>query len=194
LISVEVAELAAALEREKTQAEQLKNWSTQRQQSLMERRQKLLKHLGGSPGDMTRRTVRELPSDPQVARLRADLENMRVTHQREMRLAETKERELRDKVQLLETEGTRLHSQIVEGEKRVRQIEELEEQLQQRDHDMALERKSREEEREQFEANQRALLARIETLERAAKSGAPEGLQSAEARNVKLASWMRLKN
>ena len=132
LINAEVTELAAALEREKTQAEQLKNWSTQRQQSLMERRQKLLRHLGGSPGDMTRRTVRELPSDPQVARLRADLENMRVMHQREMRLAETKERELRDKVQLLETEGTRLHAQIIEGEKRVRQIEELEEQLRQR--------------------------------------------------------------
>ncbi|MDD3583733.1 MAG: hypothetical protein PHG74_06925 [Kiritimatiellae bacterium] len=194
LINAEVTELAAALEREKTQAEQLKNWSTQRQQSLMERRQKLLRHLGGSPDDMTRRTVRELPSDPQVARLRADLENMRVMHQREMRLAETKERELRDKVQLLETEGTRLHAQIIEGEKRVRQIEELEEQLRQRDHDMAAERKSREEEREQFEANQRAFLARIETLERAAKSNTPEGLQSAEARNVKLASWMRLKS
>ena len=193
LINAEVAELAVSLEREKTQAEQLKTWSAQRQQSLLDRRQKLLKHLGGSPGDMTRRTVREQPSEPQIARLRADLENMRVTYQREMRLAETKERELQDKVRLLETEGARLLSQIVAGEKRSQQIEELEEQTRKREHELAVERKNRDEEREQFEANQRALLMRIETLERAAKPSTPEEQQSAEARSVKLASWMRLK-
>ncbi len=145
LINAEVAELAVSLEREKTQAEQLKTWSAQRQQSLLDRRQKLLKHLGGSPGDMTRRTVREQPSEPQIARLRADLENMRVTYQREMRLAETKERELQDKVRLLETEGARLLSQIVAGEKRSQQIEELEEQTRKREHELAVERKNRDE-------------------------------------------------
>ena len=193
LIAAEVAELASSLEREKTQAEQLKTWSAQRQQSLLERRQKLLKHLGGSPGDMTRRTAREQPSDPQAARLRADLENLRVTYQREMRLAETKERELQEKVRLLESESSRLLSQIVAGEKRSQQIEELEVQTRQREHELAVERKNREEEREQFEANQRALLMRIETLERAAKPSTPEEIQSSEARSVKLASWMRLK-
>ncbi len=193
LISAEVAELAVALDREKAQSEQLKTWSVQRQQSLLERRQKLLKHLGGSPGDMTRRATREQPSDPQGARLRADLENLRVTYQREMRLAETKERELQDKVRLLEAESARLLSQIVAGEKRSQQIEELEEQARQREHELAAERKNREEEGRQFEANQRALLVRIETLERAAKPSTPEEIQSAEARSVKLASWMRLK-
>jgi len=193
LINAEVAELAMALERERAEAEQLKNWSAQRQQSLLERRQKLLKHLGGSPGDMTRRTVREQPSEPQIARLRAELENMRVTYQREMRLAETKERELQEKVRLLEAEGTRLLSQIVAVEKRSQQLEELEAQIRQREHELAVERKNREEEREQFEANQRALLMRIETLEKAAKPSTPEEQQSAEARSVKLASWMRLK-
>lgn len=193
LIGAEVAELASSLEREKAQAEQLKTWSAQRQQSLLERRQKLLKHLGGSPGDMTRRTAREQPSDAQAARLRADLENLRVTYQREMRLAETKERELQEKVRFLETESSRLLSQIVAGEKRSLQIEELEEQTRQREHELAVERKNREEEREQFDANQRALLMRIETLERAAKPSTPEEIQSSEARSVKLASWMRLK-
>jgi hypothetical protein len=34
---------------------------------------------------------------------------------------------------------------------------------------------------------------RIETLEKAAKPTTPDEIQMAEARNVKLASWMRLK-
>ena len=84
-------------------------------------------------------------------------------------------------------------SQIEAGEKRSQQIEELEEQTRKREHELAVERKNRDEEREQFEANQRALLMRIETLERAAKPSTPEEQQSAEARSVKLASWMRLK-
>jgi hypothetical protein len=193
LINAEVAELAAALEREKTQAEQLKTWSAQRQQSLQERRQKLLKHLGGSPGEMTRRAVREQPSDPQLARLRAELENLRVTYQREVRLAETKEREWQERLNALESEGTRLRAQVVAGEKKAQRVQELEELAGRREHELVLERKNREEEREQFEANQRALLMRIETLERSAKPGTPEEIQSAEARSVKLASWMRLK-
>ena len=193
LIKAEVAELATALESERALSEQLKTWSVQRQQSLLERRQKLLKHLGGSPADMTRRAGRDQASvDLQAARLRAELESLRVTHQREMQLVETKEREWQERIRGLETEESRLRAQVGVGDKKALRVQELEELVGMREHELASERKNREEEREQFEANQRTLLMRIETLERA-KPNTPEEAQSAEARNVKLASWMRLK-
>jgi hypothetical protein len=193
LIDAEVSELGAALEQEKAQAEQLKAWSAQRLRSLQERRQKLFLHLGGSPGEMTRRAVREQPSDPQIARLRAEVENLRVAYQREVRLAETHEREWQERKRVHESEEVRLRSQVVAGEKKAQRVQELEELVRERERELAAEQKNREEEREQFEANQRALLMRIETLERAARPSTPEERQSSEARTVKLASWMRLK-
>ena len=193
LIKGEVAELATALESERALAEQLKTWSVQRQQSLLERRQKLLKHLGGSPADMTRRAGRDQASiDLQAARLRAELESLRVTHQREMQLVETKEREWQDRINALQSEEIRLRAQVNVGDKKAQRVQELEELVGMREHELASERKSREDEREQFESNQRTLLMRVETLERA-KPNTPEEAQTVEARNVKLASWMRLK-
>ena len=193
LVKAEIDELAKAMELERSHVDQLKEWSAQRQSALMERRQALLKHVGGSPGEMTRRTVREQPSDPQAARLRAELENLRVTYQREVRLAEARERELQDKVRVLESESSRLLGQVVEGEKKAQLIQELQELARRREHELADERRNREDEREQFTANQQALLLRIDALERSAKPTTPEETQSSEAHTVKLASWMRLK-
>ena len=193
LVKAEIEELSKTMDLERSHVEQLKELSVKRQQILMERRQTLLKHMGGSPGEMTRRAVREQPSDPQVARMRAELENLRVTYQREVRLSETKEREHQDKVRVLESESSRLLGQVVEGEKKGQRVQELEDLLRRREHELSDERRNHKAERDQFVASQQALLMRIETLEKSAKPATPEETQSAEAHNVKLATWMRLK-
>lgn len=193
LLRAEIDELAQSMESERTHIEQMKEWSTRRQQALVERRQVLLKHMGGSPAEMTRRAGREQPSDAQSARLRGELENLRVTYQREIKFAETRDREFHDKVRVLEAECGRLQAQAIEGEKNAQRLRELEESLRRREHELADERRVRDAEREQFLSNQQALLNRIETLERSARPLTPDEAQAAEARNVKLASWMRLK-
>lgn len=193
LLRAEIDELAQSMESERAHIEQMKEWSARRQQALIERRQVLLKHMGGSPAEMTRRAVREQPSDAQSARLRAELENLRVTYQREVKFAETRDRDFHDKVRVLEAECTRLQTQAVEGEKSAQRLREIEEVLRRREHELSDERRVRDAEREQFLSNQQALLNRIETLERSGKPSSPDELQAAEARNVKLASWMRLK-
>lgn len=193
LVKTEIDELSRAMERERSHVEQLKEWSALRQQALAERRQTLLKHMGENPVEMTRRAVREQPSDPQVARMRAEIESLRVTNQREARLAETMDREFQDKVRVLESESARLMSQVIEGEKRGLRVQELEEQIRRREQELSDERRNRDAEREQFQASQQALLKRIETLEKSAKPSTPEEAQLAEAHNVKLASWMRLR-
>lgn len=192
LLKSEADELAKSLEMERAHAEQMKEWGA-RQQSLAERRQALLKHLGNSPGEMTRRSVREQPSDPQTARLRAEFENLRVTRQREQLLAEERDRDLQAKLRVFEAENARLQEMAVDGEKVSRRVQELEDLLRRREHELSDERKNREAERDQFQGSQQTLLMRIESLEKNAKPVTPDEIQSSEARNVKLATWMRLK-
>lgn len=194
LVKTEVSELSEIMESERSHIERLKELSLQRQQKLMDRRQKLLKHVGGSPNDMARRAGREQPSDSQLARLRAELENLRVTYQREVKFAETKERDYKEKIDLLENDSNRLKAQTAELEKNAQEYQEAHELLQRREAELSEERRSREAEREQFQSNQRALLKRIDNLEKHHRVASPEEIQSTEARSVKLASWMRLKH
>ena len=193
LAAAEVDALAKTLESEREHVEQLKEWSVQRQQALAERRQTLIKQLGSSPSDMTRRAVRERPADPNAARLRMELDNLRIVHQRELRQAEERERDMQRKLRVFEAEASKLQGQATEGEKMGRRMQDLSEALHKREQELADERKNRDGEREQLQGSQQALLMRIETLERAAKPSTPDEIQMAEARNVKLASWMRLK-
>ncbi len=193
LAKAEVDELAKAMEGERAHVEQLKEWSAQRQQALVERRQTLLRQLGGSPAEMTRRSVREQPSDPNAARMRMELDNLRIAHERELRQAEDRERDMQRKLRVFEAEASKLQGQAIEGEKNGRRMLDLSELLHKREQELAEERKNRDAEREQFQGSQQALMMRIETLEKAAKPGTPDEIQMAEARNVKLASWMRLK-
>ncbi len=193
LMKAEADELAAGIERERTYMDQLKEIGGQRQQALLARRQLLVKQMGGSPAEMTRRVAREQPSDPTAARLRTELENLRVTYAREVSQAEERERGMQRKLRVLEAESEKLLGQAAEGEKTSRRLHEVEEVLRKREQELADERKNREAEREQYQSSQQALLMRIETLEKGLKPTTPDAIQSSEARNAKLASWMRLK-
>ncbi|MDD2455733.1 MAG: hypothetical protein PHG71_06865 [Kiritimatiellae bacterium] len=193
LVKAEVSELSEIIEAERSYIEGLKKLCLQRQQKLLDRRQKLLKHVGGGPNEMARRSGREQPSDAQLARLRADLENMRVTYQRELKFAETKERDYKEKIELLEKDANRLKTQMSECERNDEALKETLETLKRCEADLSEERRAREAEREQFRSNQQALLKRIDTLEKQYRVSSPEEIQSTEARSVKLASWMRLK-
>ena len=193
LVKAEVEELTKTMELERAHVEQLKEWSLRRQQALVERRQTLLKQLGDSPAEMTRRTLREQPSDPNAARLRAELDNLRVAHERELRLAEDRERDSQRKLRVLEAEAAKFQGLALEGEKMGRRMQEMSELLRKREQELSDERKNREAEREQFQGSQQALLMRIDSLEKASRPSTPDEIQSAEAKNVKIATWMRLR-
>lgn len=193
LVKAEVEELSKTMELERTHVEQLKEWSLHRQQVLVERRQTLLKQLGDSPAEMTRRTLREQPSDPNAARLRAELDNLRAAHERDLRLSEDRERDSQRKLRVLEAESAKFQGMALEGEKMGRRMQEMAELLRKREQELADERKNREAEREQFQGSQQALLMRIESLEKSSRPSTPNEIQSAEAQNVKIATWMRLR-
>jgi len=193
LMKTEAEEVFKAMEEERRSVEQLKEWSVQRQQALASRRQSLLARLGDSPAEMTRRTLRESPSDPNAVRLRTEYDNLLAAHQRDLRLADDRERDLQRKLRVLESEVGKLRAETVEGERVGRLLQDVKEQLRRREQELADERKNRDAEREQFQGNQQALLLRIESLEKTSRPTTPDEAQSAEARNVKIATWMRLR-
>lgn len=192
LFQNELEALSNEQEAEREHLEQLKRMSMKRMDFIQERKQSLTKQLGSSPADMTRLSVREQPSDPAAARIRSEFDNLRFVHERDMRSAEDRERELLRKVRIHETEANRLKSLALEGERSGKQLQELTEQLHRREHELAEERKTREAERAQFLADHQALVSRLEALESEGQTEPPPS-SSSEGKTSKLPLWMRLK-
>ncbi|MEI7946113.1 MAG: hypothetical protein WCJ02_05430 [bacterium] len=188
----ELDTLGKEQEAERDHLEQLKQMSLKRLDFIQERKQMLTKRLGSSPADMTRLSAREQTTDPAAARIRTEFDNLRFVHERDMHAAADRERELVRKLRLYETEANRLKTLAVDGERFGKQVQDLSDQLHRREHELSEERKVRESERLQFQANHQALVARIETLEREGRTDA-QAAQTTDGKSSKLASFMRLK-
>jgi len=192
LLKQELDILGQDQEVERQHLEQLKQLSAKRLDALQERKQTLTRKLGTSPAEMTRLSAREQTSDPASARIRTEFDNLRFTHDRDMRAAEERERELKRKLQAAETEANRLKTLAREGERSDKKVQELSEQIHKREFELSEERKVRESERLQFQSNNQALLARLESLERSGKRE-PQEAPAVEEKTSNLANWMRLK-
>jgi len=192
LLKRELEVLSQEQESERQHLEQLKQLSSKRLDDLQERKQVLTRQLGNSPADMTRLSAREQTTDPAAARIRTEFDNLRFVHERDMRAAEEREREWVRKFRAAETEANRLRTLAHEGERNSKELQEISEQLHQREHELAEERKVREAERAQAQANHQALVARLESLERTENRNSPE-TPSEDEKSNKFPQWMRFK-
>ena len=192
LFQNELEALSKEQEAEREHLEQLKQMSLKRLDFIQERKQSLTRQLGASPADMTRLSVREQTADPASARIRAEFDTLRFVHDRDRRSSEERESELLRKLHIQETEATRLKTLALDGERFGKQVQDLTDQLHRREHELAEERKVRESERGQFQANQQVLVSRIETLEREGRTEEQDPLMQ-DAKSAKLPKWMRLK-
>jgi chromosome segregation ATPase len=193
LLKRELEVLGQEQEAERQHLEQLKQLSSKRLDALQERKQAMTRQLGNSPADMTRLSAREQTTDPASARIRTEFDNLRFVHERDMRAAEEREREWIQKFRVAETEANRLKALAREGERIGKQVQDLSEQLHQREHELAEERKVREAERAQFQSSHQALIARLESLERTENRSSPETPQAEEEKPNKFPQWMRFK-
>ncbi len=190
LMRDEAEDLLTALEAEKKEAEDAQRYWQKRSERLIKRRQELLKWIGGDADAMTRRALNIYPEDPRTVHLRQELDALRVLQERSAKETEQRIRDLSDKLRDKETEVRRLTQQTGDMTVLYRQLQESRERLQLREKELMEERQKAEVFRQQQEAAQQALLARISSLE----LGAPGAThQSREARSVKLAPWMGLK-
>ena len=191
LLQEEAEALAQTLEAEKREAEDAqKRWRT-RAERLLARRQELLKRIGTDADDMKRRALLAHPEDPRTTNLRRELDALRLLNEKTARETEMRLRDLTQKLSEKTVEADRLRQMVGDAAALSRQIQELRQKLQQREKELMEERQRAEEARRQHVATQQTLLARLSALE----SSLPGNTnQSREARAVKLAPWMGLKN
>ena len=191
LLQEEAEALAQTLEAEKREADEAqKRWRT-RAERLLARRQELLRRIGTDADDMKQRALRAHPEDPRTTNLRRELDALRLLNEKTARETEMRLRDLTQKLSEKTVEADRLRQMVGDATALSRQIQELRQKLQQREKELMEERQRAEEARRQHVATQQTLLARLSALE----SSLPGNTnQSREARAVKLAPWMGLKN
>ena len=191
----EAEELAATIDQEKREFEEMKRRHAERTDRLVERRREMLRRAGANIEDMTRKALLARPEDPRTAQLRKELETLRRTHEMAMADSEKRIRDLTEQAR----QSKAAESRAAEGLKDVTQlrqeVQDLQERLQTREKELLEERQRAEELRQRQAASQQTLMARLAALESPSIGtvGSMETNQSREARQVKLPGWMRLK-
>ena len=190
LMKDEADDIAAGIEAETRELDELRTIHQARRERLIARRQEILKRIGTDAEDMTRRALLAHPEDPRTAHMRQELEALRLLQEKAATESDRKVRDLSAKLRERDAEVKRLQQQAADTTVLYRQLQEMRERLQRREKELMEERQKTEVERQQHAAAQQALMARLSALE----MGMPGAtLQSREARSVRLAPWMGLK-
>ena len=190
LMKDEADDIAAGIEAETRELDELRTIHQARRERLIARRQEILKRIGTDAEDMTRRALLAHPEDPRTAHMRQELEALRLLQEKAATESDRKVRDLSAKLRERDAEVKRLQQQAADTTVLYRQLQEMRERLQRREKELMEERQKTEAERQQHAAAQQALMARLSALE----MGLPGAtLQSREARSVRLAPWMGLK-
>ena len=190
LMKDEADDIAAGIEDETRELDELRTIHQARRERLIARRQEILKRIGTDAEDMTRRALLAHPEDPRTAHMRQELEALRLLQEKATAESDRKIRDLAAKLRERDAEVKRLQQQASDTTILYRQLQEMRERLQRREKELMEERQKTEAERQQHAAAQQALMARLSALE----MGLPGATnQSREARSVRLAPWMGLK-
>ena len=190
LMKDEADDIAAGIEEETRELDELRTIHQARRERLIARRQEILKRIGTDAEDMTRRALLAHPEDPRTAHMRQELEALRLLQEKAATESDRKVRDLSAKLRERDAEVKRLQQQAADTTVLYRQLQEVRERLQRREKELMEERQKAEAERQQHAAAQQSLMARLSALE----MGLPGATnQSREARSVRLAPWMGLK-
>ena len=190
LMKDEADDIAAGIEDETRELDELRTIHQARRERLIARRQEILKRIGTDAEDMTRRALLAHPEDPRTAHMRQELEALRLLQEKATAESDRKIRDLAAKLRERDAEVKRLQQQAADTTILYRQLQEMRERLQRREKELMEERQKTEVERQQHAAAQQALMARLSALE----MGLPGATnQSREARSGRLAPWMGLK-
>ena len=190
ILKRELETLTKTMESERVYLDSLKKLEAERLKELEKRRLALQNHLGNSPGEMTSRVLREQTSDPNAVRMRSELDNLKIAHERTTRRYEERERDLSHKLKVVQADYTNLMNKLLEKERETEALQQLKDQLVVTENALAELRRSYDAERRQFVANNNALAARVAELEDTSSGSNPGEVQASEAKGVKLASWM----
>ena len=193
ILKSEAEELSRAAEIEKREFEEAKKRYAERSERLLERRREILKRSGANIEEMTRKALHERPEDPRTAQLRREYEEFKRTAEQRRLDGEARVRELEELLIRRKTEELRAAESLKDVTQLRQELESLRAQLQTREKDLLAERQRNEELSRSEAMRQQVLLTRLAALE-SPSIGTAQSLstnQSREAKQVKLPSWMR---
>lgn len=188
----ELSLLDKALTEERESFNTFRRLNTSRQEAIQARIQMMQRALAGEvSGEVrSRTTARDRLAGMDQSRMQSKVDELQQAQQKEARQFEEREAELLRRIRVLENEEIHLRGQIEESGLQSSQRQELMDAIHRREQDLALERRSRDQEREQLQAAQQALLKRIEELERPA-DGAAAAEPADTPRQRSPLSWLR---
>ena len=193
LMTGEVEEIGKLIEQEKAEAEEFRRRHEERTDNLLQRRRELLKRAGANIQEMTRKALVNRPEDPRTTQLRKEVDELRRLDAKKSLDAETKIRDLMDKLRLKEAELARKTESQKDITQLQAQVQEFREKLQLREKELLVERQRSDTLRQQQAVYQQTLSTRVRELE-SPSIGTTQSLstnQSREAKLVKLPKWMR---
>ena len=156
----------------------LRDSSVARQTMLQARLGALKKQQGGETGDIFEREAKLRTDRANSARTQEALDALQQEHARHVRQAESRERELINRIRVLELEEERLKARVADAEPLFQRNQRLTEQLRDREQELAQERQQRSIEQAQLEEAHQTLMAHIKTARQQEENlplGAPEG-------------------
>ncbi|MFO7936018.1 MAG: hypothetical protein R6V06_00175 [Kiritimatiellia bacterium] len=186
ILKRELDTLTKTMDSERAYLDSLKQLEAERLKELEKRRQSLQNHLGNSPAEMTGRVLREQTSDPNAVRMRSELDNLKIAHERAVHRYEERERELTHKLKIVQTDYANLMSRMLEKERETEALQQLKEKFVSTEKELTELRRSYEAERRQFVAGNNALAARVSELEGGSVGSSPGEIQALDAKGVKL--------
>lgn len=165
----ELTSLDKALHAERQSFHDFREVSTTRQEAIQARIQAVHQLLAGHTQEARRAGTGKLRGTAlDSTRLQCELDAVRDAQQRETKQSEEREQELLRRIRVLENEEGRLRTLLEASCLKSDQRLELTETIRRREQELAQERRHHDQDREQFQSAQRALLRRIELLERSA--------------------------
>lgn len=193
MMRAEIFELSEIMERERKEAEASRAAWIQRSDRMLARRQELQRRIGSGISDMTRRAVVAHVDDPQVVRLRRELEKLTETSSAAAIEAKRKIEELEARVKIADQDNIRLRSRVFDADNAANEIQTLREDLQRREKELLDLREGMEEERRQFAVDQQVLLDRLNALETGTGAQVAPESPAEDSKTFKFPSWMKLK-
>ena len=136
-----------------------------KQKVLQEKIDELVRIRSGELVDAVEQQARQRADRAEIKRGKEEIESLKLDNRRISEQAEAREKELRNRIRMLEIDLEQSKSGVQEAVALRQQVQKLTEEVNDRDQLIVRERKEREEEHQQLEQAQEALIQRLENLE-----------------------------
>lgn len=163
-----------------------------KQKALQEKIDELARIRSGDLAEAIEQQARQRADRAEIRRSKEQIESLRLDNVRISEQAEAREKELRNRVRALEIDLSQAMGSAREADALRQQIQNLTEEVNERDQLIVRERKERAEEQQQLEQAQEALIHRLEALEKK-DSGTDDQQSAASQRTFHAPPWMTFK-